>query len=409
MKRVVVTGLGALSPLGHSVKENWDALMASKSGVGKITLFDASTFSSQIAGEVRGFQPEKHFPVKELKRIDRFIQLALVAGSEAFESSGLKDKYEASRAGSCIGVGIGGLAEIQAQYKDFLEKGARRISPFFIPAVIGNLAAGHLSIRYGLKGPSTCITTACSSSAHAIGESYRLIQRGDQDVMFAGGAEAVVCELGVGGFCSMRALSTRNEAPEKASRPFDKDRDGFVIAEGAAVVVLEELEHAKKRGAQIHGEIVGYALNADAFHITQPTPEGPQGCMALALKDAKLNPEQIDYINAHGTSTPIGDINETLAVKGVFRDHAKKLCMSSTKSMTGHLLGAAGALEGLYTMLALKHQVAPPTINLENPSPECDLNYVPNEPQTRKMTYALSNSFGFGGTNGSLIFKKFEG
>lgn len=412
MKRVVVTGMGAITPIGFSAKENWESLMQSKSGIGPITLFDASLYTSRIAGEITKFQPEKHFPVKDLKKMDRFIQFALVAGEEAFKNAGLDaSKFQAERAGSSVGVGIGGLVEIQAQYKEVLEKGPRRISPFFIPAVISNLAAGHLSLRHGLKGPNTCITTACSSSAHALGESFRLIQRGDVDVMLSGGAEAVICELGVGGFCSMRALSTRNEEPHRASRPFDQDRDGFVIAEGAGLLVLEELEHAKKRGATIYAEVVGYGLNADAYHITSPAPEGEgaQRCMSLALKDAKLNPEQVDYINAHGTSTPLGDVNETIAVKKVLGAHSKKVLMSSTKSMTGHLLGAAGAVESLYTIQAIQHQTAPPTINLENPSPECDLNYVAHKPQTAKIQVALSNSFGFGGTNASLVFKKFEG
>lgn len=410
MNRVVVTGLGAVSPVGLTAKENWESLMASRSGIRPITLFDASQYSSRFGGEISSFKPEAHFPVKELKKMDRFIQFCLVAGAEAFKDSGLEpSKFVPERAGSCIGVGIGGLGEIQAQYKELLEKGPRRVSPFFIPMVIGNLAPGHLSLKCGLKGPNTCITSACSSSGHALGESYRLIQRGDVDVMVAGGAEAVICELGVGGFCALRALSQRNDEPTKASRPFDRDRDGFVIAEGSAVLILESLEHAQRRGARIYAELVGYGLNADAFHITQPSPEGEGAarCMRLALKDAKMNPEEIDYINAHGTSTPIGDINETIAMKTVFGKHAHELVVSSTKSMTGHLLGAAGALEAMYCVQAIQNQVAPPTINLENPSPECDLNYAANEPQPRKVHAALSNSFGFGGTNASLIFKKF--
>jgi 3-oxoacyl-[acyl-carrier-protein] synthase II len=409
MRRVVVTGIGALSPIGLTVKENWESLTQSKSGIRPITLFDASQYSSRIGGEVIQYRAEDHFQVKDLKKMDRFIQFCLVAGTEAMNHSGLDLTQEnLERFGSIVGVGIGGLAEIQAQYKDLLEKGPRRVSPFFIPAVIGNLAAGQLSLKYGLKGPNTCITTACSSSAHAIGESFRYIQNGTADVMFAGGAEAVICELGVGGFCALRALSTRNDSPEKASRPFDKDRDGFVIAEGSAIMVLEEYERAKKRGAQILAEVVGYGLNCDAHHITQPAPEGEGAarCMKLALNDAKLNPEQIQYINAHGTSTPIGDINETIAVKNVFKEQAKKVAVSSTKSMTGHLLGAAGAIEAVYCVKALEHQVAPPTINLENPSPECDLNYVPHTAQPLKIEYAMSNSFGFGGTNATLILKK---
>jgi 3-oxoacyl-[acyl-carrier-protein] synthase II len=411
MIRVVVTGLGAISPIGFSAKENWESLMSGRSGIRPITLFDASAYPSRIAGEITTYKPESYFPGKELKKIDRFIQFALIAGEEALKQSGLEIAAEkAERLGACVGVGLGGLGEIQAQHKDLLDRGPRRISPFFIPQVIGNLAAGQLSIKYGLKGPNTCITTACSSSAHAVGESFRLLQRGDVDVMLAGGAEAVICELGVGGFCAMRALSQRNEEPARASRPFDRDRDGFVMGEGAAVLVLEELEHAKKRGATILAEITGYGLNSDAYHMTQPSPdgEGAARCMRLALNDAKINPEQIGYVNAHGTSTPIGDIQETIAVKTVFGDSARNLAVSSTKSLTGHLLGAAGAIEAMYCVQALQNQVAPPTINLENPSPECDLNYVPNEPQPRKMEYALSNSFGFGGTNGSLIFRRFS-
>jgi 3-oxoacyl-[acyl-carrier-protein] synthase II len=411
MNRVVVTGLGAISPIGFSAKENWESLMAGRSGIRPITLFDAAAYPSRIAGEITAYRAEDHFPGKELKKIDRFIQFALIAGEEALKESGLQIGAEqAERLGACVGVGLGGLGEIQAQHKDLLDRGPRRISPFFIPQVIGNLAAGQLSIKYGLKGPNTCITTACSSSAHAVGESFRLIQRGDVDVMFAGGAEAVICELGVGGFCAMRALSQRNDEPTRASRPFDRDRDGFVMGEGAAVLILEELEHARRRGATILAEVTGYGLNADAYHMTQPSPdgEGAARCMRLALRDAKINPDQIGYVNAHGTSTPIGDIQETIAVKSVFGDGAYQLAVSSTKSLTGHLLGAAGAIEAMYCVQALRNQVAPPTINLENPSPECDLNYVPNEPQPRKMEYALSNSFGFGGTNGSLVFRRFS-
>ncbi len=383
--------------------------MKGRSGIRPITLFDASQFTSRIAGEISDYKPEAHFPVKELKRMDRFIQFAMIAAAEAVASSGLDfSKVESERAGSSVGVGLGGLLIIQSEHKEFLERGPRRISPFFIPAVISNLAAGQISMKYGLKGPNTCVTTACSSSAHALGESFRLIQRGDVDVMVSGGAEATICELGIGGFCSMRALSQRNDAPTKSSRPFDKDRDGFVMGEGSAILVLEEWEYAKKRGAKILAEVVGYGLNADAYHLTQPAPEGEGAarCMNLALKDAKLNAEQIDYVNAHGTSTPIGDGLETTAIKTVFKDHAKKLAVSSTKSMTGHLLGAAGAVEAAYCVQAIVHQVVPPTINLDNPSPECDLNYVPHEPQPRPVTAALSNSFGFGGTNASLVFRR---
>jgi 3-oxoacyl-[acyl-carrier-protein] synthase II len=413
MRRVVVTGIGAITPVGFTATENWEALMVGRSGIRPVTLFDASTYTSHIAGEITDYHPEKYFSGKDLKKMDRFIQFAMIAGDEAFKNSGLPldaNHQERERMGSCVGVGIGGMGEIQAQYKEIMEKGPRRVSPFFIPMVISNLAAGQLSIKYGLKGPSTCITTACSSSAHAVGESMRLIQRGDVDVMVAGGAEAAICEAGVAGFCSMRALSQRNEEPTKASRPFDKDRDGFVMGEGAAVLILEELEHAKKRGASILAEVTGYALNGDAFHITQPSPngEGAARCMRLALKDAKLNPEQIDYINAHGTSTPIGDVIETVAMKNVFGAHAYKLAVSSTKSMTGHLLGAAGAVEAAYCVQAIQQGIIPPTVNLETPDPDCDLNYVPNEPQQKSLNHVLSNSFGFGGTNASLIFSRFS-
>ncbi len=409
MKRVAVTGIGAYTPIGKNSVENWESLMKGRSGIRPITLFDASQYSSRIAGEITDYKAEEHFPTKELKRMDRFIQFSLIAAAEALQNSGLDLTQEkGERMGSSVGVGLGGLGEIQAEHKNVLEKGPRRISPFFIPMVISNLAAGHISMKYGLKGPNTCITTACSSSAHALGESFRLIQRGDVEIMFAGGAEAVICELGVGGFCAMRALSQRNDDPTKASRPFDKDRDGFVMGEGAAVLILEEWEHAKKRGATILAEVAGYGLNADAYHLTSPAPEGEGAarCMNLAIKDAKLNASDVQYVNAHGTSTPVGDGLETQAIKTVFGSHAKEIAVSSTKSMTGHLLGAAGALEAAYCVQAIVHQVVPPTINLDNPSPECDLNYVPHEPQQRKVDAALSNSFGFGGTNASLVFRR---
>jgi len=411
MRRVVVTAIGAISPVGFSAKENWDSLMQGKSGIRRISLFDASLFNSQIAGEITDFKADPTvLSTKDTKKMDRFIQFAMVAGDEAIKSSGLDfSKIDQTRAGSIVGVGIGGLSEIQAQYKEYLEKGPRRISPFFIPMVIGNLAAGQLSLKYGLKGPNYCTTSACSSSAHAIGESFRLIQSGLQDVMIAGGAESVVCELAIGGFCAMRALSQRNDEPTRASRPFDRGRDGFVLSEGAAILVLEELEHAKKRGAKILAEVAGYGTNSDAYHMTSPSPggEGAARCMELTFADAKMTPSQVGYVNAHGTSTPQGDIEETRAVKSVFKENAKNIAVSSTKSMTGHLLGAAGALEAMYCVQTLQHQVCPPTINLEDPDPECDLNYVAHEPQPRKIEAALSNSFGFGGTNASLIFKKF--
>jgi len=409
MRRVVITGLGAITPLGKTVPDNWEAATSGKSGVGMITAFDTTQYTSRIAGEVLDFQPLPFLSVKDVRKMERFIQFAMVAAAEALSQSGLDlNAEDAEKIGSYVGVGMGGLIEIQNQYREIMERGPRRVSPFFIPSVITNLAAGQISLKYGLKGPNLCTTSACSSSAHAIGESYRLIQRGDVDVMISGGAEAVVCELGVAGFCAMRALSQRNDEPQKASRPFDKDRDGFVMGEGAAILLLEELEHAKRRGATIIAEVSGYGLNSDAYHMTQPSPEGEGAarCMALALKDGGLSADRIDYVNAHGTSTPIGDVNEILAVKKVFGSHAQKIAVSSTKSMTGHLLGAAGALEALFSVLAIKHDLIPPTINLDNPSPECDLNLVPHTAQERTVRAALSNSFGFGGTNASLVFKK---
>lgn len=410
MRRVVVTGIGAISPVGVNATENWDAIVHSRSGIGKITLFDVSGYPCQIAGEVKGYQPQKFsFSTKDTKKMERFVQFSIVAADEALKHSGIRLEGEnLARIGCSIGVGLGGLGEIQSEFTVLKEKGPRRVSPFFIPMVIANLAAGQVSIKYGLKGPNTCITTACSSSAHSVGEAFRLVQRGFADVMVAGGAESVICELGVAGFCALRALSSRNDEPTKASRPFDKDRDGFVMGEGAAVLVLEEYERARRRNGTILAEIVGYGLNADAYHVTQPSPNGEGGaeCMRLAIADAAVAKEKIDYVNAHGTSTPIGDVMETMAIKSVFGSHAKALAVSSTKSMTGHLLGAAGAIEAMYCIQAILHQVAPPTLNLDNPSPECDLNYVPNNPQEREIEYALTNSFGFGGTNASLIFRR---
>lgn len=410
MRRVVITGYGAITPIGSDAKQNWDSLMASRSGIGPVTLFDTTQFASRIGGEVKNYKPTDHFNTKDIKKFDRFIQFALIAAKEAIEASGLDfEKEDRNEIGCVVGVGIGGLIEIQNQHKELLERGPRRVSPFFIPAIIPNLAAGQIGIKYGLKGPNICTVTACSSSAHALGESYRMIERGDANVIVSGGAEAVICELAYAGFCSARALSKRNDAPEKASRPYDKDRDGFVMGEGASILILEELEHAKKRGATIYAEIAGYAANCDAFHITAPSEngEGAYQCMKRAVAGSKIPLEKFDYINTHGTSTPLGDEIESFAVKRLFGDGAKSLAVSSTKSMTGHLLGAAGALEAMYCVQAIGAQVVPPTINLDNPSPGCDLNYVPHTPQERKVEVAMTNSFGFGGTNGTLILKKF--
>jgi 3-oxoacyl-[acyl-carrier-protein] synthase II len=409
VRRVVVTGLGVLSPLGIGVKKNWEGVLAGRSGIGPITLFDTKDVATKFAGQVWDFRPEEHIHPKEQRKMDRFIQLAIVAAREAFQDAGLaKESFEPERAGAFIASGMGGLPAIEDTHRDVMEKGARRISPFFIPMSIPNLAAGQVSMEWNLKGPNLCTVSACASGAHAIGESARIIQRDEADIMVCGGAESVVCVLGVGGFNSMRALSTRNDDPQRASRPFDKDRDGFVMGEGAGLIILESYEHAKKRGARIYGEFAGYALNADAYHMSQPAPEGEGAarCMKLSLKDAAIDPSKIDYINAHGTSTPIGDVLETKAVKSVFGPHAKKLAVSSTKSMTGHLLGAAGGVEAIFSLLAIANDILPPTINLENPDPECDLDYVPREARQRTVTYALSNSFGFGGTNASLVFKK---
>ena len=383
MRRVVVTGIGMVSPLGNDAKTSWENALAGKSGVSKITQFDASAFGSQIAGEVKGFEVEKYLPAKEARRLDRFIHFGVAAGLMALEDSGLViDDELALRAGCAIGSGIGGLPEICRNYQMYIDRGARRISPFLITGSIANMVSGQLSIMKNLKGPSVAYSTACTTGLHSIGESAWMIKRGDADVMIAGGAESTVCVLGVGGFDSMHALSRRNDSPETASRPFDKDRDGFVLGEGAGVVVLEDYESAKKRGAAIYGEILGYGLTADAHHV---------------------NPDEIDYLNAHGTSTVVGDINETKAIKEAFGDHAKNMVVNSTKSMTGHLLGGAGGIETVFSLLALKNQVSPPTINIFEQDPECDLDYCANTARDMKIRYAMKNSFGFGGTNGSLV------
>ncbi len=410
-RRVVVTGIGLICGTGNTTEEVWRNLLAGKSGVEKIQQFDASQFASQIAGEVRNFDPLQFIEKKEIKKMGRFIHFAIAAADEAVKSSGLRISEEnAGRVGVHIGSGIGGFDVIEREHKNLLEGGPRKISPFFIPASIANLAAGHVSIRFNAKGPNECTSTACTSSAHSIGDAFKIISRCDADVMIAGGAEAAITPMGVGGFASMRALSTRNDDPERASRPWDKGRDGFVIGEGAGILILEELEHARARGATILAEIVGYGMSADANHITQPAPEGEGGyrVMMNALHDAKLSPERIGYINAHGTSTDIGDRLETLAIKRAFGDHARKLAVSSTKSSTGHLLGGAGGLEAGVTVLALRDQVLPPTLNLHDPDEGCDLDYVPLQARQADVEFAASNSFGFGGTNGCLIFRRWS-
>lgn len=405
-RRVVVTGLGILSPLGIGVKDNWDAICAGRSGIGPVTTFDAAAFPSRIVGEVKGFEVTRYLPEKEARRMDRFIQLGMVAAIEALHDSGLEvTEANAPRIGVHLGSGIGGISTIEATTKLFLEKGLRRVSPFYIPMSIANMLAGDLSIMFGLKGPNLTIVTACSTATHSIGDAGRLIEYGDADVMIAGGAEAAVTPTALAGFGNAKALSTRNEEPERASRPWDKERDGFVLSEGAGVVVLEELEHARRRGGRIYAELAGFGMSSDAYHMTSP-PEGGEGavrCMQVALRNAGMDPGEVQYINAHGTSTPLGDRAETLAIKTAFGADARKLAVSSTKSMTGHLLGAAGGVEAVYTALAVHHQIAPPTINLEHPDPDCDLDYVPGSAREMPIKVALSNSFGFGGTNGTIV------
>ncbi len=409
MRRVVVTGIGMVSPLGNDVQTSWENALAGKSGICHVTQFDVSTFGCQIAGEVKGFQADKYLPAREVRRFDRFVHFGVAAGLMALEDSGIEVTEElAARVGCSIGSGIGGLPEIGRNYQTFMERGARRISPFLITASIANMVSGQLSIMKNLRGPSIAYSTACTTGLHSIGEAAWMIRRGDADVMLAGGAESTICPLGIGGFDSMHALSRRNDDPEKASRPFDKDRDGFVMGEGAGIVVLEDYDAAKKRGAKIYGEILGYGVTADAHHITTPSADGPRRCMLNAIRQAGIDPTQIDYLNAHGTSTSVGDINETNAIKQAFGDHAKKMVVNSTKSMTGHLLGGAGGIETVFTLLALKNQVSPPTINLENPDPECDLDYCANTARDMTIRYAMKNSFGFGGTNGSLVIGRVE-
>ncbi len=408
-RRVVITGLGIVCPVGIGVPESWKNIRGGKSGIAHITRFDPSAYTSQIAGEVRGFEPTQYLSAKEVRRFDTFIHFGLAAAVEAIKDAGFDfERENREQIGVCIGSGIGGLPLIEETHNAVLAGGPRKISPFFVPGSIINMISGQLSIMYGLKGPNLAIVTACTTANHSIGEAGRLIEYGDADVMIAGGSEATISPLGVGGFCAARALSTRNDDPTAASRPWDRDRDGFVLGEGAGVVALEEYEHARARGARIYCELVGYGMSSDAHHITAPCEdgEGPVRCMANALRNAGLNRDQVDYINAHGTSTPLGDVAETVAIKNCFGDHAKKLAISSTKSMTGHLLGAAGGVEAVFSALALYEQVAPPTINLVNPDPRCDLDYVPNVARHMPINVVLSNSFGFGGTNGSLVLRK---
>jgi 3-oxoacyl-[acyl-carrier-protein] synthase II len=411
-RRVVITGLGIISPLGIGVEENWEAISHGRSGIARITKFDTTDFPSKIAGEVKNFNPEDYIDKKEIKKMDTFLHYALAAGKMAMKQSALEINDEiAERVGVLVGSGLGGLETIEKYHSILLEHGPKKISPFFIPMLIVNLAPGHISMHFGCKGPNTSIVTACATGNHSIGEAYKKIQRGDADAMIAGGVESTITPLAVGGFCAMKALSTRNDQPERASRPFEKDRDGFVIAEGAGILVMEELGMAKNRGAEILAEIVGFGCNADAHHITAPSPggEGAARCMNLALKDAELNPEDVDYINAHGTSTYMNDLSESQAMTTVFKNHTNKLCVSSTKSMTGHLLGAAGGVEAVFSLLSIKHGIIPPTINYETPDPECNLDYVPNVAREKNIKTIMSNSFGFGGTNATLIFKKFLG
>jgi len=406
-RRVVVTGLGAISPLGIGVDATWQGIVAGRSGIGRITHFDPAQFACQVAGEVRDFDVTQFISGKDARRMDRFIHFGLVAGMEAFKDSGLEvTEQNAERIGVNIGSGIGGLPLIEETHVDYMAAGPRKISPFFIPGTIINMISGNLSIMYGLKGPNMAVVSACTTGTHCIGESARMIEYGDADVMIAGGAEATISALAIGGFSAARALSTRNDDPATASRPWDKGRDGFVMGEGAGVLVLEEYEHAKARGAKIYAELAGYGMSADAYHMTAPSTDGPKRSMLNALRNAGISPDAVDYVNAHGTSTPLGDKNESEAIKLAFGDHAKQLVVNSTKSMTGHLLGGAGGIESLFCVLALHHQVSPPTINLFDQDPECDLDYCANTARHMKIDVSINNNFGFGGTNGSLVFRK---
>lgn len=410
-RRVVVTGLGCISPVGNTVAEAWSNILAGQSGIDLITKFDTTDFSCKIAGEVKGFDLESYMSAKEARTMDSFIHYGIAAAQEAVKDAGLPlgetlDEELATRIGCVIGSGIGGLPLIENTHGEYERRGARRITPFFVPASIINMVAGHVSMRFGFKGPNLSVVTACTTGLHCIGEAGRMIEYGDADVMIAGGTEATVSPLGVGGFAAMRALSTRNDDPKAASRPWDKGRDGFVLGEGAGILVLEEYEHAKARGAKIYAELLGYGMSADAGHMTAPNMDGPRRAMLAALRNAGVNADQVDYLNAHGTSTPLGDLNETNAIKAAMGDHAKKLVVSSTKSMTGHLLGGAGGLESVFTVMALKDQKIPPTINLVDQDPECDLDYCANTARDAKLEIAVKNNFGFGGTNGTLVFKR---
>ena len=411
-RRVVVTGIGLVIPNGIGVKTVWKNICEGRSGIGPLTRFDTNGFETRIAGEVKGFNPELYIDKKEIKKMDLFIQYALAATQEAIEDAQLKIMPENSeQIGVIVGTGLGGLPSLEKYHKVLLEKGPGRITPFFIPMLIANLAAGHIAIQFGAKGPNTCVVTACATGAHCIGDAFRAIVYGDAEAMITGGTEANITPLTVGGFNAMKALSTRNEEPERACRPFEKNRDGFVVAEGAGILILEELGFALKRNAKIYGELVGYGYTGDAYHITAPPPDGDGAarCMRMAIKDARLRPEEIDYINAHGTSTPLNDLTETLAIKAAFGEYAKKVPISATKSMTGHLLGAAGSTEAIFTILAIRDGIIPPTINYEEPDPECDLDYVPNFARQKSLNVVMSNAFGFGGTNATLVFKKFSG
>jgi 3-oxoacyl-[acyl-carrier-protein] synthase II len=410
-RRVVVTGLGLVSPVGNTVAEGWANLVAGRSGIDLITKFDAAAFACRFAGEVKGFKVEDYMPAKEARHMDTFIHYGMAASIQAVQDAGLShgdalNEETAQRIGVMVGSGIGGLPMIEQTQADYAERGPRRISPFFVPASIINMISGHVSIKYGFTGPNLAIVTACTTGLHSIGMAGRLIEYGDCDVMVAGGAESTVSPLGIGGFAAARALSTRNDDPKTASRPWDKDRDGFVLGEGAGVLVLEELEHARKRGAKIYAELAGFGMGADAFHMTAPNVDGPKRSMLAALRNANINANEVNYLNAHGTSTPLGDVNETNAIKLAYGDHAKRMVVNSTKSMTGHLLGGAGGIESVFTVLATHHQVSPPTINIFTPDPECDLDYCANEAREMKIDVAVKNNFGFGGTNGTLVFKR---